>query len=265
MNYKYWLVALIQTSIGETLVQHIFLLLCAFILEIHLFGLLSYLTQVSQPYKFGVDVICSIVFQNLFWNISWMLTMQHKQLLHNLLHPLFHRVQKNECFKSFVLTLATAYFIVLIHVLDIDKMFISSVLLNILCCHYIRQHVLKASVRNHLKRYWIFAQFFCCPNTRVIRNDSPNSIKQQPNRTGLVTPLENYMKRPPVPPPQSPVPNQPVPNLQKKVTKGVQKIGKQLFRAPSEKVKKKVKQIGKHLYRDAGRWARHAWKTLPKP
>lgn len=205
----------VRTSLGQSWITHIFLLCCSYVLQVHLFALLTMLYRFNPIVDFMLDVCLTLAMHDLFWTVSWAVTTQHKKTLSRLLQPIFNPPKQKRQAKSIALTLLTVYVIGIVQLAKIDEQYITLSLIHFIVCHFIREYVLTAYFRQQFKRRMEFLKFYIVPNTRLLENgEEALGVPLSPIR-------EVYFQAPPAEPSPPSIPNYPVPNFRKRVRNSV--------------------------------------------
>ena len=173
---SFFLETVLQTSIAQSCIIQLFLLVLTYILQLHLFVILSMLYRFNPITNFILDIVATLALHDILWTISWSITNKHKQQLVCLLKPVLNPIKKKKEMRSLALFILTMYLIFVVQIANIDKSFITLSLVHFIICHFIRQHVLSTQFRCFVYRKMQFLKFYCIPNTKVMLEASNNLI-----------------------------------------------------------------------------------------
>lgn len=242
-NFKKLAKTIIRTSIGQHYISYIFLLMCSYVLQFHLFALLSALHNFNRYIDFVVDVVLSMVLQNLFWSISWGVIQHYKTSIVVVLNPLFRPRQKKRYIKSVALTVAVLYAMAVVQMLKIDANFICVSLAHVWTCHIVQEIYKHRGAYSLASRAIIFARFRLRPNTQIYAATTVDASVDDMQTTKALSSIDigatNYFKQPErgltqsfdlcVPPDSSKCKNRPVPNVKKRINAFLKKKIRNLF------------------------------------
>ena len=172
---------LLKTSVAQTWVTYIFLILWSHVVQMHLFAFLCQLFRVNPIIDFCVDVCLSLALQDILRVISWAIVDKYRFVFERMLRPLFYSPpRKRRYIKTIVFGCITLYVIAAVQLCGVNENFLTIVASQVFVCHVLRVFIVSDTTRRYFTHRIEFLAFRICPNTEgEIKTSSINTTHFQ--------------------------------------------------------------------------------------